>query len=100
MIINFPENIKALINQPVYLHCVAKGYPHATHKWTKDSWQNLASSDQHRIFENGTLLINSVQLKDRGDYRCEASNSLGENAKTLVLHVQGLVHSAHNYTLF
>ena len=89
MIINFPEQIYTIMNQPVYMHCIAKGHPLATHKWTKDNWQNLNSADQHRIFENGTLLINSVQLRSRGEYRCKASNDFGEDVKTLVLFVQG-----------
>lgn len=86
----FPEHLYALVNQPVYINCVAKGFPLATYKWTKDSWQTLHSDDQYKIFENGTLLLSSVQLKNKGEYRCHASNSLGADAKTLVLYVQGL----------
>jgi len=88
MIINFPEHIYTVINKPVYMHCVAKGHPLATHRWTKDNWHNLDSAHEHRIFENGTLLINSVQLKNKGEYRCQASNDFGHDTKTLVLYVQ------------
>ena len=91
MIINFPEQIYTVINKPVYMHCVAKGHPLATHKWTKDNWHNLNSAHEHRIFENGTLLINSVQRKNKGEYRCQASNDFGHDTRTLVLYVQGLL---------
>ena len=93
MIINFPEQIYTVVNQPVYLHCIAKGHPLATHNWKKDSLQNLNSANQHRIFENGTLLINSVHLKNKGEYRCQASNDFGNDVKTLALYVLGLYYT-------
>ncbi|XP_065056612.1 cell adhesion molecule DSCAM-like [Rhopilema esculentum] len=87
-IVRFPERVYALVNQPVYLHCIAKGYPLATFKWSKDSWHNLATDDLYKIFENGTLFISSVQEKSKGQYKCQASNEVGDDEKTLGLYVQ------------
>ena len=104
MIIDFPEQVYAIVNKPVYLHCNAKGYPLATFRWSKDNWQNLASDDQYKIFENGTLMINSIQKKNKGEYKCEARNSYGHDEKTLVLKVQGICllsfHLKDTFTLF
>ena len=53
------------------LFCEAKGYPLPHITWSKNG-KLLPSSD------NGTqFIIHETSKKDAGDYRCEASNSVG-----------------------
>ena len=90
-IVNFKEHVFAVIGQPVYLDCNAKGYPLSTFKWFKDGWENLATDQEYKIFENGTLLIASVSKVNKGRLKCQALNRFGQQEKTVMLNVLGML---------
>ena len=73
------------------LTCNATGNPTPLISWTKDGFLINASGDPRIIFteQNSKLSITNVSHPDVGQYRCVASNSLG-NATSIaaILDVQ------------
>lgn len=63
----------------VYLRCPASGYPISSTIWQFGGKQFTES--RHRIFNNGTLLIEQVVgHKDQGEYTCTIKNHNDQSA--------------------
>ena len=65
------------------LSCNATGNPGPTISWTKD--ESRMSSNSARISlsdDNKQLTITNVNRTDSGEYRCVASNSLGNDTSS------------------
>ncbi|XP_050404298.1 inactive tyrosine-protein kinase 7 isoform X1 [Patella vulgata] len=72
-----PENTTAYEGQQSFLHCVAIGDPKPTVHWDKSGRPIQPDSPRYKLFPNGTLLIKTVHMEDKGKYTCFANNSAG-----------------------
>ncbi|XP_029567578.1 matrix-remodeling-associated protein 5 isoform X2 [Salmo trutta] len=73
------------------LPCEAIGQPPPTITWIKVSTGAVISLDtkaeRFQVLPNGTFLIRSVQVQDRGTYICSAQNSVGLDRAMVNLEV-------------
>jgi len=75
------------------LECAITAFPHNVNYWEKDG-RRITSSMKHRIeaYDEGdhtvtlSLRIHFIDDGDFGEYRCVASNSLGQDEGTTVLY--------------
>lgn len=84
VIVFFPGNITVLESEKhnVTLFCNATGRPTASLSW-------IRVSDETTGVSGNTLRIQTVDRTDRGEYRCEGNNGVGNAAsKTAYLDVQ------------
>ena len=84
------------ITNPMYLFkdrvgkilCNPQGGPPPTKTWYKDGRQITNSMARYTVHGNGTLEIQNVQDSDKGVYRCNARNTVGQaNMETTVMVV-------------
>ncbi|XP_042162894.1 matrix-remodeling-associated protein 5-like [Oncorhynchus tshawytscha] len=84
-----PMSVPAEID--TLLPCEAIGQPPPTITWTKVSTGAVMSLDykaeRFQVLPNGTFLIRSVQVQDRGTYICSAQNSVGLDRAMVTLEV-------------
>ena len=66
---------------PLFLVCEAEGFPVPLVTWTKDG-KLLQSSTSETDF-----VIHDATKKDRGHYKCDASNSAGTASYTVTVEV-------------
>ncbi|XP_034042171.1 matrix-remodeling-associated protein 5-like [Thalassophryne amazonica] len=73
------------------LACEAVGEPKPSITWTKVSTGTVISAhsrtQRFEVLPNGTLVIQSVQLQDRGTYICSANSFLGRDRMLTTLEV-------------
>ncbi|XP_020925265.1 immunoglobulin superfamily member 10 isoform X3 [Sus scrofa] len=78
-------------NSDAFLPCEAVGNPEPTIHWTKISpGLDLSKRNENSRFQvlpNGTLSIQKVDIQDRGQYLCSASNSFGTDRLHVTLSV-------------
>eukprot|EP00071_Canis_lupus_P051258 XP_534308.3 immunoglobulin superfamily member 10 isoform X1 [Canis lupus familiaris] len=78
-------------NSDAFLPCEAVGNPLPTIRWTKvSSGFDISERKQNSRFQvlpNGTLSIQRVDVQDRGQYLCSASNPLGTDRLHVTLSV-------------
>ncbi|KAF3694954.1 Matrix-remodeling-associated protein 5 [Channa argus] len=74
------------------LACEAQGQPKPSITWTKVATGAVMSihsrAQRVEVLPNGTLVIQNVQLQDRGTYICIAQNSLGRDRVLTTLEVR------------
>ncbi|KAM9391508.1 hemicentin-1 [Pholidichthys leucotaenia] len=84
----FMEEMEAVVNSTVVLHCDATGHPAPAVSWLRDG-QPVHTDSQHHISEDGTQLqLLSVQVSDMAGYLCVAENKVGTVEKLFSLTVQ------------
>ncbi|XP_074526683.1 hemicentin-1 [Halichoeres trimaculatus] len=84
----FMEEMGAVVNSTVVLHCDATGHPAPAISWMRDG-QPVHSDSQHHISQDGTQLqLLSVQVSDMAGYLCVAENKVGTVEKHFSLTVQ------------
>ncbi|TKS79048.1 Hemicentin-2 [Collichthys lucidus] len=84
----FMEEMGAVVNSTVVLHCDVTGHPAPAVSWLKDR-QPVQTDSQHHISEDGTQLqLLSVQVSDMAGYLCVAENKVGTVEKLFSLTVQ------------
>ncbi|XP_012721740.2 hemicentin-1 [Fundulus heteroclitus] len=84
----FMEEMGAVVNSTVVLHCDATGHPAPAISWLRDG-QPVHTDSQHHISKDGTQLqLLSVQVSDMADYLCVAENKVGTVEKHFNLAVQ------------
>ncbi|KAL4660672.1 immunoglobulin superfamily DCC subclass member 3-like [Arapaima gigas] len=77
-----PNDIIAVQQQPLMLHCQVDGVPPITTQWRRNG-ALLLDSLAYSTFTNGSLLISHFQRtkldgsSDEGDYECVAENPIG-----------------------
>jgi len=84
------------------LECAITAFPHAVNYWEKDG-RRITSSMKHRIeaYDEGehkltlSLRISDIDDADFGQYRCIASNSLGQDEGSMVLYGTTVVTRRH-----
>ncbi|XP_010950284.2 immunoglobulin superfamily member 10 isoform X1 [Camelus bactrianus] len=78
-------------NSDAFLPCEAVGNPKPTIHWTRvSSGLDLSKRKQNSRFQvlpNGTLSIQRVDIQDRGQYLCSASNPFGTDRLHVTLSV-------------
>ncbi|XP_006868039.1 PREDICTED: immunoglobulin superfamily member 10 [Chrysochloris asiatica] len=78
-------------NSDAFLPCEAIGNPLPTIHWTRvSSGLDLSKRNQNSRFQvlpNGTLSIHRVDIQDRGQYLCSASNPFGTDRLHVTLSV-------------
>ncbi|KAI7808657.1 immunoglobulin superfamily member 10 [Triplophysa rosa] len=79
----------------VQISCDADGEPKPHLSWTKISTGAVMSANtriqRFEVQSNGTLIIQNVQLQDRGQYVCLAGNVYGSDKMTVTLVVSAQV---------
>ncbi|XP_033947808.1 hemicentin-1 [Pseudochaenichthys georgianus] len=84
----FMEEMGAVVNSSVVLHCDVTGHPAPVVSWLRDG-QPLHADSQHHISEDGSKLqLLSVQVSDMAGYLCLAENKVGTVEKLFSLTVQ------------
>ncbi|XP_061672486.1 hemicentin-1 [Syngnathoides biaculeatus] len=84
----FMEEIGAVVNSTVALHCDVTGNPSPTISWLRDG-QPVHADSQHVISEDrAKLQLLSVQVSDMAGYLCIAENKVGSVEKLFSLTVQ------------
>jgi len=78
----------AKASSKVVLPCNASGDPLPTIKWLKIDDKPIREGSRKEFTSDGSLIIRSVQEKDRGQYTCRATNSLGTTEKHVLLIVK------------
>ncbi|XP_057705567.1 matrix-remodeling-associated protein 5 isoform X2 [Corythoichthys intestinalis] len=86
-------SVSVLAEGDVVLHCEATGIPEPSISWTKVSTgATIPANNKHgsrfEVFKNGTFVIKTVQLQDRGQYLCTAQNKFGSDRMVITLAVQ------------
>lgn len=70
------------------VHCKAQGTPTPIVHWMKNG-TDPDNFPGHITDMNGTLHFNGVQLEDKGQYSCVASNSQGVINTAILIEVVG-----------
>ncbi|KAM9812236.1 immunoglobulin superfamily member 10 isoform X1 [Syngnathus typhle] len=71
-------HVSQKLGEHLIFDCSSSGSPKASIQWILPDHSILdRSQGKKKVFENGTLLIESVTTRDRGFYRCLAANHLG-----------------------
>uniref|UniRef100_A0A3B4XL25 Hemicentin-1-like n=1 Tax=Seriola lalandi dorsalis TaxID=1841481 RepID=A0A3B4XL25_SERLL len=84
----FMEEMGAVVNSTVVLHCDVTGHPAPVISWLRDG-QPVHTDSQHHISKDGTQLqVSLVQVSDMAGYLCVAENKVGTVEKLFSLTVQ------------
>ncbi|XP_077377558.1 hemicentin-1 [Festucalex cinctus] len=84
----FLEEVGAVVNSTVVLHCDVTGHPTPAISWLRDG-RPLHSDSQRLISEDGAQLqLLSAQVSDMAGYLCIAENKVGSVEKLFSLTVQ------------
>ncbi|KAK7933456.1 hypothetical protein WMY93_004352 [Mugilogobius chulae] len=84
----FMEEVGAVVNSTVILHCDVSGHPTPSVAWLRDG-KAVHTDLQHQISEDGTQLkLLQVQASDMAGYLCVAENKVGTVEKLFSLTVQ------------
>ncbi|XP_071070666.1 immunoglobulin superfamily member 10 [Dasypus novemcinctus] len=84
-------SVTVLANSDAFLPCEAVGNPLPTIHWTRVSsgldLSKRKENSRFHVLSNGTLFIQMVDIQDRGQYLCSASNPLGTDHLHVILSV-------------
>ncbi|TSK22649.1 Inactive tyrosine-protein kinase 7 [Bagarius yarrelli] len=86
--VNRPQDTEMEEGQPGYLHCHVQATPPAQVTWYRNMQEITEEKSQFKLFSNGTLRINSVEVYDGQVYNCisrTAGGILNGQAKVYVL---------------
>ncbi|XP_061104018.1 matrix-remodeling-associated protein 5-like [Conger conger] len=86
------NSLSALIETDVSLPCESLGEPRPSLSWTKVSTGatievGTKNGERFEVLRNGTFMIKTVQLQDRGQYLCTAKNAFGSDQVIITLLV-------------
>ncbi|XP_054706600.1 cell adhesion molecule DSCAML1-like [Uloborus diversus] len=99
-----PGDTSATKSRSAVVDCQADGFPIPRIRWTKAEGNDIAgdvasdfrpisSSSRLHVFENGSLVIHSVEEDDDGHYLCQATNGIGQGlSKVIQLSVHVAAH--------
>ncbi|KAK5890542.1 hypothetical protein CesoFtcFv8_014057 [Champsocephalus esox] len=77
------RTVSAPAESTARLACEAQGEPKPSITWTKVStgavMSILSKAERFEVLPNGTLVIQNIQLQDRGTYICSAQSFLGRD---------------------
>jgi len=78
------QTVTVNLYQSVNLTCVASGNPQPSIAWYKDG--RIITGESSPL-----LVIQEVELSDRGVYNCTATNTLGTASSSAVININGMV---------
>ncbi|XP_017573536.2 hemicentin-1 isoform X3 [Pygocentrus nattereri] len=81
-----PE-VSVVENTQALLSCVAEGVPQPSLSWEREGIPLTDSVGEYTILPSGELIIDTIQPVDAGSYTCVASNSVGQDSRTITLSV-------------
>ncbi|XP_047419859.1 immunoglobulin superfamily member 10 [Sciurus carolinensis] len=85
-----PRTVSSAAGDSLWLHCVSDGIPKPHIKWTTPSGSVLdrpQGNGRYTLHENGTLAIKAATAQDRGNYVCQAQNSVGQALITVPVSI-------------
>ncbi|MEQ2219150.1 hypothetical protein XENOCAPTIV_013279 [Xenoophorus captivus] len=86
--------------KPGYLHCYAKASPQPEVSWYRSGMEITPEDSRFKLFPNGTLRINNVEVYDAHMYGCDTrtiSGRLSGHARVTVLGMLQGNRSADHY---
>uniref|UniRef100_A0A673IHA6 Inactive tyrosine-protein kinase 7-like n=1 Tax=Sinocyclocheilus rhinocerous TaxID=307959 RepID=A0A673IHA6_9TELE len=89
-----PQDTRVEEGQPGFLHCHARGTPEPRVTWYRKSVPISEEGSRYKLFSNGTLRINSAELKDAQTYSCVCVTEGG----SLIGHAQVLILEKLKFT--
>uniref|UniRef100_A0A671PRM0 Inactive tyrosine-protein kinase 7 n=1 Tax=Sinocyclocheilus anshuiensis TaxID=1608454 RepID=A0A671PRM0_9TELE len=89
-----PQDTRVEEGQPGFLHCHARGTPEPRVTWYRKSIPISEEGSRYKLFSNGTLRINSAELKDAQTYSCVCVTEGG----SLIGHAQVLILEKLKFT--
>ncbi|VDK66621.1 unnamed protein product [Anisakis simplex] len=90
-IVPTPETVRVNIERSTTLQCRAIGHPVPEITWQRHGVPIHTMGNRVKTLPDGSLLINNAQMDDQDRYTCTAKNMFGQQDKTTVLMVTGLV---------
>ncbi|KAJ1352355.1 hypothetical protein KIN20_008678 [Parelaphostrongylus tenuis] len=91
-IVPSPETVRVNIERQATLQCRAVGHPSPTISWQRDGVPlEVVDSPRYTVLPDGNLLITNAQLEDQTRFTCVAKNEFGQQAKTIIVMITGLV---------
>ncbi|VDM47645.1 unnamed protein product [Toxocara canis] len=90
-IVPTPETIRVNIERSITLQCRAIGHPIPKITWHRHGIPIAKMGSRVKILPDGSLLINNAQTDDQDRYTCTAKNIFGQQDKTTMLMVTGLI---------
>ncbi|KJH48754.1 immunoglobulin I-set domain protein [Dictyocaulus viviparus] len=91
-IIPSPETVRVNIERQATLQCRAVGQPTPTITWQRDGVPlESIGNPRYTMLPDGNLLITNAQVEDQTRFTCIAHNEYGQQAKTTMVIITGLV---------
>uniref|UniRef100_A0A8C1K3P7 Hemicentin-1 n=1 Tax=Cyprinus carpio TaxID=7962 RepID=A0A8C1K3P7_CYPCA len=81
------SEVSVVENTQALLTCVADGVPQPNITWEKDDIALSDTAGEYTVLPTGELLIDSAQPEDSGSYTCVATNSIGQDSRTIGLSI-------------
>ncbi|XP_019904855.2 hemicentin-1 isoform X2 [Esox lucius] len=79
--------VSVVENSQAQLMCVAEGVPQPTLSWEKEGTPVSDAAGEYTVLPSGALVIDIAQPDDAGSYTCVASNTVGQDSRTVSLSV-------------
>ncbi|KAI1289731.1 Down syndrome cell adhesion molecule-like protein Dscam2 [Halotydeus destructor] len=88
-----PADSMVLKDRTAVIDCEADGFPVPSIRWSHTDvnskeqpteYKPVVSSSHMKVFENGSLVIHTVQLSDAGYYACQANNGIGSGLSKVI----------------
>ncbi|VDM74538.1 unnamed protein product [Strongylus vulgaris] len=81
-----PENNTGFEGANAKIQCGAVGKPKPQYHWFHENGESISDSDKYKVHD-GLLVIESLSEHDSGEYKCVASNEVGNATQTAELKV-------------
>uniref|UniRef100_A0A3Q3WAX5 Ig-like domain-containing protein n=1 Tax=Mola mola TaxID=94237 RepID=A0A3Q3WAX5_MOLML len=96
LITRYSHEMRVLEGQRVALRCKARGDPEPAIHWISPEGKLVSNSSRTLVYNNGTLDILIITVKDTGSFTCISSNPAGEAHQTVDLIIIKLPHISNN----
>ena len=92
------DNVTALTNTSITIHCPTSGVPTPTVTWTKDGEQ-IPGNGRYTVQDDGSLLISEASEEDNARYTCTANSVAGKVSASSTAQIVGKGNSMILYYL-
>ncbi|XP_026133517.1 inactive tyrosine-protein kinase 7 [Carassius auratus] len=82
-----PQDTHVEEGQPGFLHCLARSTPEPRVTWYRKSVPITEEGSRYKLFSNGTLRINSAEVKDNQTYSCVCETEAGSVSAHARIHI-------------
>ena len=82
------DNLTALTNTSITIHCPTSGVPTPTVTWIKDD-QEISGGGRYTVQDDGSLLISEADEDDSARYTCTAVNVAGKDSVSSTVQIIG-----------